>query len=315
MINPKPNDLPTQPVIPPIKMKNPVSRRRVIVSVLLTMIITCLVTFASLLLFALMFGSQLSNMLWKTDLTQQALYGTAAAVQNAQIVVDMTSTVLSIQANDQQKLLDTLNQRELVMDGREADLGATEEAITASIYATQTASVLVNEQQRTQAAINYSETQSAINQQSTLIAIEATSTQLALDNPSQPTAIPIEKRPFDVNGETQFVPYSVINCNWQGLAGTIYDAPSTPTSRTTLQVRVLGDEVDKIVTVGDNLGLDEAYNWAIQVDDTAIDAIYFLRLEDANGVAISPMVRVTFEASCNKNLAVVNFTQIQSSGN
>jgi len=307
-MNPKPNHLPTEPIMPPIKVKNRVNRKRMFASVLLSMIIASLATIALMLLLALMFAPQLSNALWNTDVTQQALYGTSAAVQNAQIIVDITSTALVIQARDYQNLLDKLTERESVLDAREADLSATDEAITAAIIATQTADVVVNEQQRTQAAIYYSETQSSINQQSTIIAIEATSTQLALDTRPQSTPTP-DSRPFDIQEEVIYKPYSIINCNWQGIAGMVYDAQNTPLDNGDFQVRVLGADTDQVVTVGDNLGL-KGYNWAMKLGDQVTNDTYFLRLEDLNGNAQSPMVRLTYEASCEKNLAVVNFIQI-----
>lgn len=307
-MNPKPNHLPTDHTIPTVKVKNSISRKRIFASVLLSMIIASLATIALMLLLALMFAPQLSNALWNTDVTQQALYGTSAAVQNAQIIVDITSTALLIQARDHQNLLENLTEREGLLDAREADLSATDDAITAAIIATQTADVLVNEQQRTQAAVHYSETQSSINQQSTVIAIEATSTQLALDTRPQPTPTQ-DIRPFDLKEEATYKPYSIMNCNWQGIAGTVYDVQNTPLDDANLQIRVLGADTDNVVKVGDNLGL-KGYNWAIKLGDQVTNDTYFLRLEDLEGNAQSPMVRLTYDSSCEKNLAVVNFIQM-----
>lgn len=312
-MNPKPNRTLTDvtvPVSPIAKVKNRSNRKRMFVSVLLSMIIASLGTIALMLLLAILFAPQLSNAIWKTDATQQALYGTSAAVQNAQIIVDITSTALRIQGEDQQTLLDELTEREALLDTREGDLIATDEAITAGIIATQTAEVIVNEQQRTQAAIYYSETQSAINQQSTIIAIQATSTQLALD--TRPQATPTgESRPFDLREPETYTAYSIINCNWQGVAGTVYDQQNTPMDEASLQIRILGADTDTIVMVGNDLGLIDR-NWAIKLDDEVSNNAYFLRLEDLEGNAVSPMVRLTFESSCDANLAIVNFIQTQA---
>lgn len=280
-------------------------------TVVVMMTISSLVTVAMLLLLAVLFAPQLSNTLWNTDVTQQSLYGTSAAIQNAQAIIDLTSTVHVIQASDQQSILESLGAREILIDAREADLKATEDAIKNSIIATQTAQVLVNEQQRTQAAVNYSETQSAVNLQSTIIAIEATSTQLALNTAPEPTEV-IEERPFVLRDDSGAFPYSITDCNWQGMAGTVYDLQGEPIATGTFQIRILGGETEHLVPLGENLGIDDEYHWAIQLADEISDLSYFVRLEDEDGNALSQMIKITFESSCTKNLAIVNFNQIQT---
>jgi hypothetical protein len=311
-MNPKPNDLPTEFVVPPIKAKHPHSRRRMVASGLVIAVITFFATSALLLFFAFIFGPQLSNTLWNADLTQHALYGTSAAVNNAQTIVDMTSTALVIQSDDQQNLSETMTQRDALLNAREADLGATDEAITASINATQTAEILVNEQQRTQAAINYNETQSSINQQSTLIAIQATSTQLALESRPEVKPTAEDSRPFILRDDPQLIAHPDGDCNWQGIVGTVFDLQNIPTGNNLYQVRLLSSGEDIVVAIGDNLELGDSYNWAVRVSSIPNDEIYFLRLETLTGDAISPMARVIFENSCDKNFAVINFMQVTS---
>ncbi len=308
-MNSNPNDSQTNFVVPPIKAKHPASRRRMFASGLLIAVITFFATTALLSLFAFMFAPQLSNALWNTDLTQQALYGTSAAVNNAQIIVDITSTALVTTADAQQNIAETMTQRDAQQNAREADLVATDEAITLSIFATQTADIVFNEQQRTQAAINFNETQSANNQQSTLIAIQATSTQLTLEDRPLVTAT-AETRPFGIQDEAQLIAHPDNNCNWQGVAGTVFDSQDVPTGNDQFQVRVLSSGEDVVVPVGDNLELGDSYNWAIRVSNIPNSDIYFLRLETLAGEAISPMARVIFNNSCQENLAVVNFAQI-----
>lgn len=308
-MNSNPDDSQTNFVVPPIKAKHPASRRRMVASGLLIALLTFFATTALLSLFAFMFAPQLSNALWNTDLTQQALYGTSAAVNNAQIIVDITSTALVITADAQQNIAETMIQRDAEQNAREANLVATDEAITLAIYATETADIIINEQQRTQAAISYSETQSANNQQSTLIAIQATSTQLTLED--RPTVSPTaETRPFGIRDEAQLIAHPDNNCNWQGVAGTVFDSQDLPTGTDQFQVRVLSSAEDVVVTVGDNLQLDDSYNWAIRVSNLPNNDIYFLRLETLAGEAVSPMARVIFNNSCEENLAVVNFEQV-----
>lgn len=307
-MNNKPNDLPTNYVVPPIKAKHPMNRRWMVISGLLVALLTFFATSAMLLFFAFIFSPQLSNMLWDTDLTQQALYGTSAAVNNAQIIVDLTSTAIFIKSKDQQEIFETLTQRDTLLNAYEADLVATDEAITASLLATQTAEIIVNEQQRTQAAINYSETQSAVNQQSTVIAIQATSTQLALE--ARPTDNPTsDTRPFIITEEAQLMAHPDGNCNWQGVAGTVFDLQNIPTGDDIFQVRLLSTGEDVVSIVGDNLDLGESYNWAMRIGNQPNGDIYFLRLETLAGEAISPMARVIFSNSCDENLAVINFSQ------
>jgi hypothetical protein len=310
-MSPKPNDSPTDFVVPPIKIKHHISRRRMVASGLLVALMTFFATSALLLFFAFIFAPQLSNALWNTDMTQQALYGTSATVNNAQVIVDMTSTALAIQANDQHDLLETMTQRNALLNARESDLIATDEAIMTSIHATQTAEILVNEQQRTQAAVNYRETQSSINQQSTLIAIQATATQLALEDRPQvtPTA---DSRPFILREEAQLIPHPEADCNWQGIAGMVFDLQNAPTGDSIYQVRLLSTGEDVVVGVGDNQGLGDSYNWAVRVSSNPNSDVYFLRLETLAGAALSPMARVIFTNSCNENLAIVNFVQIKN---
>jgi hypothetical protein len=90
-----------------------------------------------MLLFALIFAPQLSNALWGTNATQNALYGTSAAVYNAQIIVDQTSTSLAKLSADQQATL-------ALFSAREADMNATQAALSAAIIATQTSEVRLN---------------------------------------------------------------------------------------------------------------------------------------------------------------------------
>ena len=311
-MNPKPKDLSTDFVVPPIKAKHPTNRRNMMVSGLLLALITFFATSALLLFFAFIFAPQLSNALWKTDATQLALYGTSAAVNNAQIIVDITSTALTVHENNQQNLIETMIQRDTLLSTREAGLIATDEAITASINATQTAQIIANEQQRTQAAINYNETQSAINQQSTLVGIQATSTQLALEARPQPTQTTdaTEVRPFELADEAKLMAHPDGNCNWQGIAGTVLNLQDSPTGDNLYQVRLLSTAEDIVAVVGNNLDLGDTYNWAIEISDTISSDIYFLRLETLTGDALSPMARVIFNDACDGNLAVVNFKQV-----
>jgi|GEM_PF-2003796 len=315
-MNPKSNSSPTQQyIVPPIKAKNPTSRRRMVISGVIITLLTFFGTSALLLFFAFIFAPQLSNALWNTDLTQQALYGTSAAVNNAQIIVDITSTSLILQARDHQNMVETMTERDIRLNAYEAGLALTDEAMTTAVFATQTAVIVINEQQRTQAAIDYGATQAAINQQTTLIALQATSTQLALD--ARPTETPLpsstptsETRPFDMIEEVQLIAHPDGICNWQGIAGSVFDLENEPVGEDIYQVRLLSTSEDVVAVVGDNLDLGDSYNWAIRVGNVVNSDIYFLRLETVLGDALSPMVRVIFNDSCDENLAVINFSQV-----
>lgn len=311
-MNPKPNDLPTQDDIPKIKRRT--NHKKTLAGGILITFMTFFATSALLLLFALIFAPQLSNALWRTDETQQALYGTSAAVNNAQIIVDMTSTALAVQAGDQQVILDNLTQREALLDAKQADLDATGEAISAAIVATQTAEVVMNEQQRTQAAANYSQTQSAIGQQSTAIAIDATSTQLALDNSPRLTPT-LDVRPFVLRDTIEFRAHPANLCNWQGIAGTVVNMQGFPTGTGVMQVRLLSSGIDQVVPIGENLDLGASYNWAFKVADGINNQRYFVRLEDLSGNVLSPLLDVVFKDSCTQNLAIMTFAQVDVMGN
>lgn len=307
-MNQKPNHLPTESPPPPIKVKRVINRRRLIASGLMVALVTFFAASALLLLFAFMFAPQLSNVLWNTDATQNSLYGTSAAVHNAQIIVNMTSTQLENQSQSQQDLILTINSDKVRLDAREADLMATDEAMLASIHATATAELIANEQQRTQAAINYSETQLAINQQSTRIASEATLTQVSLQSQPQPTITP-ENRPFSVRDEVTYMSHPDGQCDWQGIAGSVLNLENNLTGDSILKIRLLTTDDEVVITVGDNLDLDPIYNWAIKIGDVVRSDVYFLRLESLTGEPLSPMIRVIFDGTCESNLAVVNLSQ------
>ena len=312
-MNNRPNHIPTENDVPPIKVKRVVNRRQLIASGLLIAVLTFFATTAMLLFFAMMFAPQLSNALWNTDATQHALYGTSAAVQNAQIIVDMTSTALQVERREQRDRISTLESEQAILSARSADLEATDSAIRSAIVATQTAEVLVNEMQRTQAAIAFNETQIAINQQATLIAGQATQTQQALSSNTVPTATETP-RPFSLLGEVAYQAHPNENCDWQGIAGSVVNLEDTLTGTAILQIRVLSTDDEMTVIVGDNLGLDVSLNWAIELGDTLTTNVYFLRLETITGDILSPMARVVFDGTCDNNLAVVRFAQGQGLG-
>jgi len=307
-MNNRPTHIPTENDIPPIKVKRVVNRRQLVASGLLIAVLTFFATTAMLLFFAIMFAPQLSNALWNTDATQSSLYGTSAAVQNAQIIVDMTSTALQVELRDQRDRISTLESEQAILSARSADLDATDSAFTSAIVATQTAEVLVNEMQRTQAAIAFNETQIAINQQATLIAGQATQTQQALSSGSIPTVTPTP-RPFSLRGEVDYLAHPDGICDWQGIAGSVVNLDNTLTGTAILQIRVLSTDDELTVTVSDNLGLDASYNWAVELGDVLTTNVYFLRLETITGDILSPMARVVFDGTCDNNLAIVRFAQ------
>ena len=268
-----------------------------------------------LLFFAFLFAPQFSNALWNTDATQISLYGTSAAVQNAQIIVDLTSTELVKQAIGQRDRISTLESEEAVLSALEADLNVTGAALESAIFATQTAEVVANSMQRTQAAIDYEETQIAFNQQSTRNAAQATQTQQALSAQSEvvfPTNTE-EPRPFRIDG-IEYTAHPDSNCDTQIIAGRVLNLDDDLTGDDIMQVRVLSADGDLTVTVGDNLELDDTYNWAIEVNDTLTGDVYFFRLETIPGDSLSPMERVIFDGTCEQNLAIVTFAQGQSDG-
>ncbi len=290
-----------------VKVKRQSNHRRTLAGGILVAFMTFFATVAMMLLFALIFAPQLSNALWGTNATQNALYGTSAAVYNAQIIVDQTSTALAKLSANQQATLDLLN-------ARAADIDATQAAISAAIIATQTSEVRLNEAQRTQAALNYSSTQAAINQQATLVGVEATLTQQALEQRPQASVADVT-RPFSLQGDILLTSNPNQGCNWQGFAGQVFNMENKPTGANILQVHVFNASVDLIEHVGNDANFGADSGWSLKVADAINGERYFVRLETVNGEQLSALIDVIFTANCQQNLATVNFQQILPLGN
>lgn len=288
---------------PAIKVKRQPNRRRTLAGGILVAFMTFFATVAMMLLFALIFAPQLSNALWGTNATQNALYGTSAAVYNAQIIVDQTSTALARLSSEQQATL-------ALLSAREADINATQAAISAAIIATQTSEVRLNEAQRTQAALNYSSTQSAINQQATLIGVQATLTQQALEQRPQAIATESSNYSFSLREDIVLSKHPNQACNWQGFGGQVLNMESKATGANLLQVHVFNGDMDLTTRVGTDpsFGLDSG--WSLKVAEAINGERYFVRLETVNGEQLSPLMDVIFTGNCEQNLAMVNFQQI-----
>ncbi len=301
---------PTPYSIPPVKVKRGANRRQMFASGLIIALLTFFATAAMLLFFALIFAPQLSNAIWNTDATQNSLYGTSAAVQNAQTILDLTSTELVNQASNQRDRISTLESEQALLSAQAADLELTSSALQDDIIATQTAEVLANAMQRTQAAIDFNETQIAINQQSTLLASQATQTQQALSAAADITPTnTLEPRPFRIRDEVAYTSHPDDLCDWQGITGQVLNLEETLTGEAIVQVRILSTDEETTVTVGNNLDLGDDYNWAIQLGDDLTNNVYFLRLETITGDILSPMARVVFDGTCDNNLAIIIFAQ------
>lgn len=289
-----------------VKVKRQSDHRRTLAGGILVAFMTFFATLAMTLLFALIFAPQLSNALWGTSATQDVLYGTSAAIYNAQIIVNETSTALAGIARNQDATL-------MAFSAREADLNATQAGLSAAIIATQTSEVRLNEAQRTQAAINYSSTQAGINQQATAFAVEATQTQQSLERRPPATPTPVTYT-FSVQGDMLLTKNPNETCQWQGFAGQVLNIDNKPTGANILQVRVFNANVDLTVRVGNDPNFGTESGWSIKVADAINGERYFVRLETVDEEQLSPLVDLIFPDDCSQNLAIVNFQQLSPLG-
>lgn len=139
----------------------------------------------------------------------------------------------------------------------------------------------------------------------------ATNTPLpTLDVTRTPTPSPFF---FDLQGEIQLAQNTsnALGCNWQGIGGRVTSSFGQEITDRQFQVHVFGGGMDRIVMTGSNSFYGQFTGWEVRVADQPIADTYFVRLETAEGTAISPDIQVTFPGTCEQNSAVVNFVQIR----
>lgn len=110
----------------------------------------------------------------------------------------------------------------------------------------------------------------------------------------------------------QFVPYisgGAQDCNFQGVSGLVFDMQfARLTAQSGVQAFVRSDTgFSQAVAIES----DPLWGWLIRVDNKTNSLTYIVELRGPNNAVLSPSVRVAFPNDCNRNLAVVNFTQFR----
>jgi hypothetical protein len=138
-----------------------------------------------------------------------------------------------------------------------------------------------------------------------------TNTPLPTETPvgpatNTPSPFPFSLRDNQVTFTTNFA--NTAGCDWQGIAGQVFDLNGQPFSN--LQVHVFGGENTDLYTIsGSNTLYGQGSGWEIPVGSVINNLTYFVELRSPEGTPISPTVQITFPGSCQGNLAIVNFVQ------
>jgi hypothetical protein len=97
------------------------------------------------------------------------------------------------------------------------------------------------------------------------------------------------------------------NCDFQGIGGLVIgvqqDRLTTATGITAFVSGVTG------FSQSIPIDTDPLWGWLVPVDNKTNSLTYTVELRNAFNEPISPQVRVTFPNDCNRNLALINFTQ------
>lgn len=100
-------------------------------------------------------------------------------------------------------------------------------------------------------------------------------------------------------------------CNWQGIGGQVLSFDGSDYRNSNLVVRAFkssSEALDRTAKIGSNT-LYGNTGWEIALETGITDDVYFVQLETINGSKISPTYQIKFPASCDQNVAVLNFIQ------
>ncbi len=122
--------------------------------------------------------------------------------------------------------------------------------------------------------------------------------------------------PFGLRGEVLFTKNfaNTAQCAWQGVGGQVVGLNGQPFTGN-LRVRVYNNNFDRTVNIGTNSlygttgegGANSGYE--LQIANAIDNRLYFVQLETQNGTVVSPTLQIQFPASCDGNVAIVNFIQ------
>lgn len=139
-----------------------------------------------------------------------------------------------------------------------------------------------------------------------------TETSNVTPTPGTPTATPPPPYIFSQRGETRFSSNfaNTLGCAWQGIGGQVFDLQGIEMT-TPYQIHVYGGGIDQVVNTGSNSIYGPSSGWEVQVSSATNTNTYFVELRTSFGTVVSAPVQVTFAQDCTRNVALVDFVQIQ----
>lgn len=122
-----------------------------------------------------------------------------------------------------------------------------------------------------------------------------------------PTNAPT-KSPFEYITDSVFyrANRNDLGCNWLSVGGNVLDINGQPVFD--LPVEIIGDGFEEIVFSGSDTDFGPA-GYQVQLDDRPSGGQYSVRLLGPTGLPVSDFIFVTMGASCDENVAVVNFIE------
>lgn len=121
------------------------------------------------------------------------------------------------------------------------------------------------------------------------------------------------RAPFDYvlrNGQITYTKNfaNSAECNWAGIAGTVIDINGQ--HQTGLLVHVYGAGIDERVLTGSFTAYG-ASGWERSVNNAPSTGEFFAQLESASGTLLSDVIAIQMVDSCDQNLALLIFEQVQ----
>ncbi len=133
-------------------------------------------------------------------------------------------------------------------------------------------------------------------------------------NSPTPTVTPTNTQsPFDYvlqKGEVRYTQNfaNSAGCDWAGIAGEVFDIKGN--HKLGLIIHVYGGGIDERLVSGSATAYG-ASGWERSVGNKPSSGLFHVQLEASDGTLLSAVVDVQMIPSCSKNLALVNFVQVQ----
>jgi hypothetical protein len=125
--------------------------------------------------------------------------------------------------------------------------------------------------------------------------------------PTSPPPFPFANDAPQMVGNT----FNSFACNWQGIGGQVFDtAGGAYTNQLVVEVSGGGLTAPVLVNTGSNT-LYGPSGFEAQVANGINTGTYYVQLKSRAGVAIAPVVQVTFPGNCEGNVGLVNFRQLR----